>query len=509
MSEHSKTLTRRSINTSTNVPVETEVIGKIPDWLKGTLFRNGPGRYVFENKVYEHLFDGQACVQKFVIVHGKVFYSNRLLETQSYRKTVKDKRLFPNFGVSDEKTSAIKRLVNFFRQPETNDNVNVSIVPHSNNKLYAMSETNRFCEIDPENLDIVNTINIKKYVRSTKTLIAHPHFESDGSWINVGINPGLKSHYEFFRYTETTKNSKMKKEKDECLNGTFEIIASLPSSYRFGLSYFHSFGVTPNYIIFLEQPLKLSYFHLLSSLVNSRPLSDCFVIKPELQTRIHLISKQTGEIVKQKYITQSQFCFHFINCFEETKSDGTENSGDEVCIDICSYDSSTFNINNFNYENLYSGKLDECKNIKALARRIRVPIRSKQSKKTIVCEMKDINSDFPFELPTINYAKYNGLPYKYMYGTNLYRRPYSILKINVHDSNDVIEFKYGDSETALFPSEAIFVERPGAKTEDDGILLVLILSEDQNDFLSILDAKDLKELAKAEFPTNVKGIFCE
>ncbi len=99
MAEQLKSL-RRSLNknTSNNVELKT-TYGKVPSWLNGVLFRNGPGRYEFpNNKVYSHMFDGQACIQKFKIKDGKVFYTNRLLETKCYSNTLKNNCLYPNFG---------------------------------------------------------------------------------------------------------------------------------------------------------------------------------------------------------------------------------------------------------------------------------------------------------------------------------------------------------------------------------------------------------------------------
>ena len=56
------------------------------------------------------------------------------------------------------------------------------------------------------------------------------------------------------------------------------------------------------------------------------------------------------------------------------------------------------------------------------------------------------------------------------------------------------------------PSEPVFVESPNPTSEDDGVLLVMVLS-DKNDFLSILDAKNLNELAQAVVPEGVLGAF--
>lgn len=152
-------------------------------------FRNGPGRYDFsDNRSYEHMFDGQACIQKFKIANGRVLYTSRLLETKSYKSTVNSKHLFPNFGSNEQLQGCwnfIPRLIRFILQPETNDNVNINLAPYAHEQLYAMSETNRFCRIDPATLSVMFTSNIKKYVSTIMTTIAHPHIERDGTFLFI------------------------------------------------------------------------------------------------------------------------------------------------------------------------------------------------------------------------------------------------------------------------------------------------------------------------------------
>ncbi len=129
------------------------------------------------------MFDGQACIQKFEIHDSRIFYTSKILETKCYTKTVADQRLYPNFGTDEELKgfwNFLPRLIKFARQPETNDNVNVNLASYANEQLYALSETNRFCRINPHTLEIIETSNIKDYVSSIMTTIAHPHVEKDG-----------------------------------------------------------------------------------------------------------------------------------------------------------------------------------------------------------------------------------------------------------------------------------------------------------------------------------------
>jgi beta,beta-carotene 9',10'-dioxygenase len=51
--------------------------GKIPEWLFGSLFRNGPAYFTGG-----HWFDGLAMIHKFSFRNGNVEYANRFLRTE-------------------------------------------------------------------------------------------------------------------------------------------------------------------------------------------------------------------------------------------------------------------------------------------------------------------------------------------------------------------------------------------------------------------------------------------
>jgi carotenoid cleavage dioxygenase-like enzyme len=52
-----------------------------------------------------------------------------------------------------------------------------------------------------------------------------------------------------------------------------------------------------------------------------------------------------------------------------------------------------------------------------------------------------------------------------------------------------------------FPAEPIFVPKPGGLDEDDGVLLTVVLDvAHERSFLAVLDARDLRERARATLP---------
>lgn len=376
-----------------------------------------------------------------------------------------------------------------FTTPQTLDNVNINIVPFSNQHLYALTETNFICRIDPKTLEVIDHLSVTDFIKTSKTSLAHPHVLTDGSWINMGINTS-RPGYDFIKY-ESSENG-------VSIVETGKLITTLPSSHTMATSYFHSFGLTENYIIFLEQSLKLSFKELIKGLITNKPFSNALKMNPNYDTKIHLINRHTGEVVNKKYYTEPIFVFHHINAYEsqETK---------EILVDVCAYNPNYFKIEDLLYENFFTDDILGSNKIKSIARRITIPLYESSSE-PIYCIIKDLNSDVVFELPAINYSRSNGRKYKYVYGANYFKKPFSIVKLNVDNPTDVVEMKYEEESRNILPSEPVFVESPNAVREDDGVVLVMCLA-DGNDYLSILDAKNLTEIARGDLSDEIKASF--
>ncbi len=192
-----------------------------------------------------------------------------------------------------------------------------------------------------------------------------------------------------------------------------------------------------------------------------------------------------------------------------------------LLIDICAYDPRYFDIKLLTYEDMFTERLCMTDKIKSLAKRIRVPLtrpsmlNKNRKSQRVHCPIEDLCPSLPFELPVINYEKVNGRKYKYVYGLNFYKKPFSIVKINVENKEDWREKIYDEKENDMvcLPSEPVFVPKPlderdtnvEEEEEDNGILLVIVLSSNKNDFLSVLDARDLSEIARASIPSHVKA----
>lgn len=105
----------------------------------------------------------------------------------------------------------------------------------------------------------------------------------------------------------------------------------------------HFVGITDQFFLIIEQPLNISLTGMVAAKIKNNPLMTCFkwyqnetvnvpsvefaLISQLLQTRINLISRQTGQLV-HKFFSDALFYFHIINQYEFC---------DHVIVDICSY----------------------------------------------------------------------------------------------------------------------------------------------------------------------------
>ena len=149
-------------------------------------------------------------------------------------------------------------------------------------------------------------------------------------------------------------------------NSIQQILASVPSSQPYAMSYFHSFAITQNFMILLEQPLQINYKSLIKGALSNKAYSDSVQTKPDQKTRIIVVDKKTGEISKKFFFTDPLICFHHINAYETYEPF-------YINIDICLYDPKYFQINDFKYKKLFSDASLYSNHLKATAKRIRIP----------------------------------------------------------------------------------------------------------------------------------------
>uniref|UniRef100_A0A158PC41 Beta,beta-carotene 9',10'-oxygenase n=1 Tax=Angiostrongylus cantonensis TaxID=6313 RepID=A0A158PC41_ANGCA len=241
----------------------------MPTWLNGALLRNGPGMFKIGDTSYRHWFDGMAYIQRYHFVNGKMFYSARYLESDDYNENMRAQRIIcTSFGTKtfpDPCKSIFFRMASYFLPNDTLDNCNVAFVTASDG-VYALTESPLLIRIDVDTLERQERLDIRDYMNiSLHSYSAHFHSDSDGNLYNIGSAFGRTSKY----VLAVTKHPRFVKDGAH-LRGmkTAELLAEIPASKLWSPSYYHSFGITENYFILFESPLRLNLKKMIFRIEN-------------------------------------------------------------------------------------------------------------------------------------------------------------------------------------------------------------------------------------------------
>ncbi|XP_060902015.1 carotenoid-cleaving dioxygenase, mitochondrial-like [Labrus mixtus] len=498
-------------------PIVTKITGKIPEWINGNLLRNGPGKFEIGNQKFNHWFDGMALLHQFKICNGEVTYKSRFLSSDSYQANKEHNRIavseFGTVNVPDPCKNFFQRFLSRFELPKPTDNANVSFVTYKGD-YYVSTETNAMHKVDPETLERTKKVDWSKFI-AVNGATAHPHTEPDGTTYNMGNSYNPKgASYNIIRVPPT------KDTDDETLEGA-TVLCSIPSLEKTKPSYYHSFAMSENYVVFIEQPIKMDLLKIVTGKLRTKSISDGFYWDPKLNTIFHLIDKKTGKVRSIKYLAKALSTFHQINAYEE---------GGFLIIDMCASDDGQA-ISNYNVQNLrQSGEaLDEVYNTlcRVFPRRFVLPLNVgndtpfnqnlnnqfnttataiRTAKSKVFCTHEDLHGEDihqygGLEFPQINYSKYNTKPYRYFYGCGFrHLVGDTLLKMDLNGK----QMKVWE-RTGLYPSEPIFVPSPNATEEDDGVVLSVVITpnKDKSTFLLVLDAQTFEELGRAAVPVNI------
>ena len=432
------------------------VHGALPGWLAGTLIRNGPALFDTPRRSYRHWFDGQAMLHRFCFDGGVVSYANRLLDTPASRAVREQGRIgFAEFATDPCAWLFGRFFTRLRRRPGHNANVNVA---RMGERYVALTETPIPVEFDPATLQTVGVVEYPDDLGGM-TSTAHPHADpATGDLVNFTLTFGRHSEYRVYRQAGGLRRE---------LIGT--VGADLPG-------YLHSFAITERHVVLMIFPLVVNP---LSFVLHGRPFIENYRWRPELGTRIVVFDSASGQ-VRTDTITAPCFAFHHINAYE---------SGDEVMLDLCVFPDPSV------IDALYLDKLRANRPV-PMAR----PTRFTVSPPTGDVRIRQLAVE-PLELPRIAYGSRNGRPYRYAYGCGTE----DASGVNFLDQLVKLDVETGQARiwraAGCHPGEPVFVPAPDGATEDDGVVLSVVLDVvARSSYLLVLDALTFTELARAAAP---------
>ncbi|CAL4122786.1 unnamed protein product [Meganyctiphanes norvegica] len=503
----------RSTDKATHVPALGVTEGEIPEWLEGSLYRDGPGILNIGDTWYHHYFDGMAVIHKFNVKNGEARYSSRILESSTLEKNTKANRIvcgeFATVAYPDPCMTTLQKFMSRFEMPDLEDitdNCAVNVGFYGD-ELFAMTETNHMRRIDPETLQSIgDKSTISKYV-AVNLATAHPHVDEDGTVYNMGNSfTGSKGPtYNIIKFPPPKTLPDGKK-----LNSVEQgsVVASIPCQWKMNPGYYHSFHITDNYFILIEQPLGVSVPKLVVSQLRNKGLFAAMKWHDDVPTKFRVVRRSNGKELKCHYQAETFFTFHQINAYEEAG---------HLVIDTIAFEDGNI-INSLFIKNLSDPEVTRNMAVDGAPRRYVLPLNFKDAQvktnlvtlnytKAQAFKLKNgkINLEFEpltegrLEMPRINY-KFNGKKYRYCYGFETTNGINAGKLVKVDTVTKQKSFWIADTKCI---SEPIFIERPGATEEDDGVVLASLLHADHEKQvqLLILDAKTFTQLALVTFQT--------
>ncbi|XP_059986655.1 beta,beta-carotene 15,15'-dioxygenase [Lagenorhynchus albirostris] len=503
-------------------PLRARVTGRIPAWLQGTLLRNGPGMHTVGETRYNHWFDGLALLHSFTIRDGEVYYRSKYLRSDTYNANIEANRIvvseFGTMAYPDPCKNIFSKAFSYLSHtiPDFTDNCLINIMKCGED-FYATTETNYIRKINPQTLETLEKVDYRKHV-AVNLATSHPHYDDAGNVLNIGtsiVDKG-KTKYVIFKIPATVSGGRR---KGLSPLKHMEVFCSIASRSLLSPSYYHSFGVTESYIVFLEQPFKMDILKMATAYLRGASWASCLAFHREDKTYIHIIDQRTRKPVLTKFYTDPMVVFHHVNAYEE---DGC------LLFDVIAYEDSSlyqlFYLANLNKNFEENSKLTSVpalkrfavplhmdKNAEAGSNLIKLSSTTaralKEKEDQVYCQPELLYEGL--ELPRINYS-HNGKRYRYVFAAEVQWSPIPT-KIIKYDILTKSSLKWG--EVHCWPAEPVFVPTPGAEDEDHGIILSAIVSTDPQKlpFLLVLDAKTFTELARAsvdvEMHLDLHGLF--
>uniref|UniRef100_A0A915CYZ0 Uncharacterized protein n=1 Tax=Ditylenchus dipsaci TaxID=166011 RepID=A0A915CYZ0_9BILA len=298
--------------------------------------------------------------------------------------------------------------------------------------------------------------NLSKCI-SLHTCSAHHHYDNQHNIFNIGMRFGRKSSYVFVK-TEHCSDDDSKKQLENS-----KLIEEIPLIDQKNPSYMHSFAMTENYLVVFEAPLKMNLLKILTVKFTSRTFQDCIKWHDNDFTYIHVFNHKTGQglNVVFKWIS---------NC-------------GLLCLP--KLDLSMAYLDNIRKSNEVASKDIS---MMPFLKRMVIPLN--------IAEDTQIGTDL-LKFSRYNY-NFNAKGYTFLYGASLApenNQKSFLIKTN---PNTKTYTKWEADTLDQSCTEPVFVSKPGATHEDDGVILSAVLTFDEHSqsYMVVLDAKTFKEIAR-------------
>mmetsp|Transcript_18932 Transcript_18932/g.34713 ORF Transcript_18932/g.34713 Transcript_18932/m.34713 type:complete len:548 (+) Transcript_18932:87-1730(+) len=476
--------------TEVEVATPLNVEGKIPAWLSGSLVRNGPGLFEKGGQVMHHQFDGLSKPNKWRIHEGEVFFQTRFLRSHMWN-TTNDTQRVPEHMTMLPMTPkyTMKQRIDAMENSNLLDNPNIFIWK-TGDAHFATADMGKQIHFDLDSLDSLGYMEYQGD-HDDQFTGAHkqPAFAQEGSGETIGWTGSINV---------LGLTMKLKVHRDSP-NFVRQFIGEVNVDW---LALIHSFAVTKNYVLIMIPNVGIDVMKMGKEILFAKEFDAIQGMKwhGDKKAKVYVFDAHSQDPKKaplRTFEADPMYFNHHVNAYEE---DGN------IVMDLIGYDNGDFISDPHGFANLDVMKDPEARSklvaLNPQFRRYRMNMAKGSANHINFDEIKltDGKQQYNIEMPRFNEYVRRGQPYCFVYGMSsadhVGMLP-SLAKADLCDAGKVRQW----FEPNQYPSEVIFVPRPDATDEDDGVLVTQVLDgTTATSYLLVLDAKTMTTLAKAHAP---------
>ena len=290
-----------------NVPLKASK-GTIPADLKGTLYRNGPGRLERGGQWVHHPFDGDGMITALRFEQGGLNLTNRFVRTECWLAEEKAGKPLYRGVFGTQKPGGL--LANAF-DVRLKNIANTHVVKLGD-ELLALWEASSPHALDPATLDTKGISLLDGVLKPGEAFSAHPRFDpghhGEERMVTFGVKSGPRSTIRLMEFAVA----------DDPAHGVKagQLLSQRSDSFN-GFAFLHDFAITPNWAVFLQNAIA---FNPLPFLLGQKGAAQCLASKPGGQAQFWLIPRDSGAYAGQppRIVPAPEgFVFHHLNAWEE------------------------------------------------------------------------------------------------------------------------------------------------------------------------------------------------
>jgi carotenoid cleavage dioxygenase-like enzyme len=418
--------------------------GRLPEGLAGTLYRTGASLFSSFGRPYAHWFDGDGAVSA-VRFDGagnargavRLVQSRGLLEERRRRRS--------RYGAYGTPAPSWWRAMSIVFHNDIKNVGNTSVMIWQG-RLYALVESSPPTEISTEDLATLGERDLDGVL--VNNFSAHPHYvPARRSAYNFAVRYGRKIELDLYALPDV---------------GRAQHLGALPLT---GGTFIHDFIATERHLVFFSPPLRLQIWKMLCGVGS---FSTNLRWRPEEGTEIIVVPIDAPAAVR-RFTVPPFYQWHFATAFER---------GDDIVVDYVRYPD--FGSNRWLGEIVHGPARAPIAG--ALHRAVIGPqgTFTDEERASLVCEFPRVAES----------AADNRYVYASTYTSTEARHglPDAIGRIDVlRGEAEIVPLGAG-----RYPSEPVFVARPGGAEREDGWVLSLVYDGAQHrSGLAVLDNRAL------------------